>query len=142
MNMMNALLISKVPIETPEIFFREQCWILKGKKFKNRYVGTLSYQGEGDMASVDFDWRKATSTNVLGFYHTHPSGLQTPSTRDDRTMGALVRAEGRPLLCGILTEESDNCYVYKRLEDGTIGAIQLRNIRIIGRKFFTATVED
>ena len=142
MNLLSALLTSKVPIEYPDISFREKCWILIGKRYKNRYVGLLHYQGEGDPSSVDFDWRKSTSKNVLGFYHTHPSGLQTPSTRDDRTMGALVRAEGRPLLCGILTNNSNNCYVYKRLEDRSIGEVKLKNVRLIGRKFFTATVED
>ena len=142
MNLLHSLLTSKVPIEKPEILFREQCWLIRGIRTKKHYIGVLQYQGEGGVASVDFDWRKSTSKNVLGFYHTHPSGLQTPSNRDDRTMGALVRAEGRPLLCGILTSTSDNCYVYKRRKDRTIGEVKLKNVKTIGRKFFIAEVED
>ena len=139
---LSALLACKVPAEHPEILFREQCWLIKGFKTKTHYIGILSYQGEGDISSVDFDWRKATSKNILGFYHTHPSGLQTPSSRDDRTMSALVRAEGRPLLCGILTDDSNNCYVYKRAEDRTIEDVKLKSAKIIGWKFFIAEIAD
>ena len=139
---LSVLLACKVPIDKPAVFFREQCWLIKGFETKKYYFGILSYQGEGDISSVDFDWRKASGKNVLGFYHTHPSGLATPSDRDDRTMGALVRAEGRPLLCGILTESTDNCYVYRREEDRSIESVKLKNVRTIGRKIYIAEKAD
>jgi proteasome lid subunit RPN8/RPN11 len=39
--------------------------------------------------------------DVLGFFHTHPSGPPRPSDRDVRTMRAWCSAFGKPLLCVI-----------------------------------------
>jgi hypothetical protein len=140
MNLLDVLLTCKVPIDRPDLLFREKCWIIRGFKTKKHYFGVLFYQGEGGLSSVEFDWRKATSKNIIGFYHTHPSGIETPSNRDDRTMGALVRAEGRPLLCGILTDHTNNCYIYKRAEDRSIESIRLNNVNVIGHKLFIAEI--
>jgi hypothetical protein len=141
MRFLKPLLFAEQCGGLPSIEFKEQCWLIQGFQTKKHYVGILSYQGEGSIASVDFDWRKATSKKVLGFYHTHPSGLATPSDRDDRTMGALVRAEGRPLLCGILTDTTNNCYVYKRVVDRSVQPLKLKIIKCLGMKIFISEKE-
>ena len=92
----------------------EECWFLRGKKYGRYYIGRLDWHSKGTMASVDFDWEEAMQGDVLGFYHSHPSGMPSPSNRDDRTMGAWVRAEGRPLLCGIFSGKNQACYLYDR----------------------------
>ena len=156
MNLLETLLFSKVPVYDPEAYtFKEQCWLIYGIKTEKYYIGYLSYQGEGTLASVGFDWKKISDKKVLGFYHTHPSGLVGPSDRDDRTMGALVRAEGRPLLCGILAGKINRCFKYHRGSDRTnsglrdklvkhstsIGNTYLKGVKIIsilGLKIFIA----
>lgn len=92
----------------------EECWFIRGWKFGPYYLGWLDWHSKGTVASVDFDWEKAMKGNILGFYHSHPLGMTSPSTRDDRTMGAWVRAEGRSLLCGIFSGKDQACYRYDR----------------------------
>ena len=58
----------------------------------------------GEVASVAFDaaWvisREEERDDVVGFYHTHPSGAPEPSRRDVRTMRAWCSALGKELLC-------------------------------------------
>lgn len=138
-DLFKALLVSKVPIDFSQedlgASFKEECWVVYGYKTKSHYFGVLSYQGSGSFASVDFDWRKATNKKVLGFYHTHPSGFTEPSDRDHRTMRAMVRAEGRELLCGILTNKTHKCFLYKRQEDGSIKPFRLTTMQLFGIKF-------
>jgi proteasome lid subunit RPN8/RPN11 len=72
----------------------------------------------GSPASVEFDWawvlaREERSRDVLGFYHTHPAGLATPSWRDVRTMRAWVGCLGKPLLCIIESEGGLAAYVFR-----------------------------
>jgi proteasome lid subunit RPN8/RPN11 len=50
--------------------------------------------------------REEERGDVVGFYHTHPSGLAAPSVRDVRTMRAWVSAFGKPLLCLIESQGS------------------------------------
>jgi len=71
----------------------------------------------GEPASVvfDSDWvlqREESQGDVIGFYHTHPSGLPTPSERDHRTMRAWVGSFGKPLLCLIEADGSIQAYEY------------------------------
>lgn len=56
---------------------------------------------EGRPASVDFDHRFVMDNEkqIVGFYHTHPSFLATPSSTDYATMGAWTVCFGRPLAC-------------------------------------------
>jgi hypothetical protein len=72
----------------------------------------------GDPASVAFDaeWvlvREESQADVVGFYHTHPSGMRSPSQRDHRTMWAWVGSFGKPLLCLIETDGVVTAYVYR-----------------------------
>jgi proteasome lid subunit RPN8/RPN11 len=71
----------------------------------------------GDSSSVGFDadWvleREESSGDVVGFYHTHPSGMPAPSKRDDRTMWAWVSSFGKPLLCLIEADRKVAAYQY------------------------------
>jgi hypothetical protein len=64
----------------------------------------------GEPTRVEADWawtlaREEAHLDVVGFYHTHPSGAGTrPSPRDVRTMQAWCSALGKPLLCLIAEE--------------------------------------
>jgi proteasome lid subunit RPN8/RPN11 len=73
----------------------------------------------GEPASVEFDaaWtlaREESKGDVVGFYHTHPSGPPNPSQRDLKTMRAWVGSFGKPLLCLI---ESDGELAAYRFDD-------------------------
>lgn len=79
---------------------------------------------EGEPASVEFDhdWileREETKGDVVGFYHSHPSGMPNPSERDHRTMRAWVASFGKPLLC--LIEADGNVAAYNYIDDESRG---------------------
>jgi len=81
----------------------------------------------GTLASVEFDaaWvlaREEAKGDVVGFYHTHPSGVAEPSQRDQRTMRAWVGSFGRPLLCLI---ESDAKVAAWRFDDDQCHGVRL-----------------
>jgi hypothetical protein len=76
------------------------------------FMGTLKYHSEGSSCHVSFDWAKAAGGMVLGFYHSHPSGITSPSSRDDRTMKAWVISEGRPMVCGIFCDGKQKAFLY------------------------------
>jgi hypothetical protein len=76
----------------------------------------------GQPASVEFDWnwaleREERRGDVLGFYHTHPAGLVTPSWRDIKTMQAWVTCLGKPLLCLIKRDSTLAAYLFQTDED-------------------------
>ena len=91
----------------------EQCWFIHGIRIGNRFAGLLKYHSEGSPAHVSFDGSKAQG-KVLGFYHSHPSGISSPSSRDDRTMKAWVICEGRPMICGIFCDGHQRSFLYFR----------------------------
>jgi proteasome lid subunit RPN8/RPN11 len=71
----------------------------------------------GNLSSVAFngDWvlrREESKGDVVGFYHTHPSGLPEPSEQDNRTMWAWVGSFGKPLLCLIEADRRVRAYQY------------------------------
>ena len=68
--------------------------------------GRLAKKVIGNSSSVKFDgdWalkREEKKGDVLGVWHTHPSGNLIPSKRDIKTMKALVSCFGKPLFCVI-----------------------------------------
>lgn len=95
-------------------FNREKCWFLVGKKIGQFYVGKIVYHSQGNTLKVDFDWESAVNERVLGFYHTHIDGLPYLSDEDETTMRAWVRSEGRSMLCGVITDESQSCWIFYR----------------------------
>jgi hypothetical protein len=84
----------------------EEVAVLVGQRRGRIWYGQLRQRQVGRPASVEFDWawvleREERRGDVIGFYHTHPPGLTTPSQRDVRTMRAWVGCFGKPLLCAI-----------------------------------------
>lgn len=81
----------------------EEIAVLIGQRRGHVWYGRLRQRQVGEPASVEFDWawvleREERQGDVIGFYHTHPSGLTTPSERDLRTMRAWAGCFGKPPL--------------------------------------------
>jgi proteasome lid subunit RPN8/RPN11 len=89
----------------------EEASVLVGHRRDDIWHGRLRQRWTGEPTSVAFDWswtleREERYGDVVGFYHTHPTGLASPSERDVRTMRAWVSCLGKPLLC--LIQSGDN----------------------------------
>lgn len=96
----------------------EQCWTLVGQRRGHLWQARLRQpvQGEPNRVAFDAAWvlaREEAEGDVVGFYHTHPSGNPRPSQRDDRTMRSWCGALGKPLLCLIEADDALNAYVYE-----------------------------
>lgn len=105
----------------------ERCWVLVGRRQGPFWHARRMRPTSGDLTSVGFDadWvlrREETGGDVLGFYHTHPSGVSEPSRRDDRTMWAWVTAFGKPLLC--IIEADCKVVAYRYSSDQAEAEIQ------------------
>lgn len=96
--------------------------VLLGSGDDGRWTGRCLMLNRGDVASVEFDWnivleREEQHGDVVGFFHTHPSGLEQPSGRDRKTMRAWCDCFGKPLLCVIgglgSTGEEVRCYLFR-----------------------------
>jgi proteasome lid subunit RPN8/RPN11 len=88
----------------------EQYGTLVGVRRSRIWYGRLIHHRSGAATSVRFDGsgvlrREEVRQDVLGFFHTHPSGLPRPSDRDVRTMRAWCSSFGKPLLCVIASPE-------------------------------------
>jgi len=97
----------------------ERCWTLVGRRQGRFWHARRMRPTRGELASVEFeaDWvlgREESRGDVVGFYHTHPSGSPEPSQRDRKTMRAWTSAFGKPLLCLI---ESDGILTAYRFDD-------------------------
>jgi proteasome lid subunit RPN8/RPN11 len=84
----------------------ELCWIIVGQRRGPIWLGRKMRRISGERSSVAFDaaWvlqREESRHDVVGFWHTHPDGPDSPSSRDVRTMRAWCSAFGKPLLCVI-----------------------------------------
>jgi hypothetical protein len=95
----------------------EQCWILMGRRQGLFWYARRMRPTRGDPSSVGFnaDWvlrREESKGDVVGFYHTHPSGMHAPSERDNRTMRAWASSFGKPLLCLIEADRQVTAYLY------------------------------
>jgi len=100
----------------------EICYVLVGQRRGSTWEGRLYRLQVGDATSVEFDWawvlaREEQHGDVIGFYHTHPSGATAPSQRDVRTMRAWVGCFGKPLLCVIESGAALTAYVFETDED-------------------------
>ena len=96
--------------------------VLVGQRRGRLWYGRLQQRQVGRPASVEFNWtwaleREERLSDVIGFYHTHPSGLTTPSQRDVRTMRAWVTCLGKPLLCVIASGDALTAYLFQTDED-------------------------
>ena len=100
----------------------EEYAVLVGQCRRGIWHGRLRQRQLGGPASVEFDWawvmeREERYGDVAGFFHTHPTGLATPSQRDVRTMCAWVSCFGKPLLCLIESGEGSSAYLFETDED-------------------------
>ena len=96
----------------------ERCWTLVGRRQGHFWYARKVRPTRGSPAHVEFDaaWvlkREESKGDVVGFYHTHPSGMRLPSQRDHRTMRAWVGSFGKPLLCLIEADSKVTAYRYE-----------------------------
>lgn len=96
------------------MFEKERCWIIYGLRINNTILGLLKYQGSGSWGAVGFNWKKAVSKLLQGFHHTHPDNITEPSGRDDKTMNAWIRSEGKSLILGVKSGKSLKFFLYER----------------------------
>ena len=103
--------------------FKETCWFIYGFKIKRVYFGIMVKQSTGGPASVDFDWRKVFRQRkaLIGFFHTHPDGVDDLSQIDHRTMRGWVTALGKPLLCGIKESGQTQMIFYHKFHSSHLG---------------------
>lgn len=109
----------------------EKCAVVVGSCQDSIWYGRLRQRWVGTPASVAFDWawvlaREERRGDVIGFFHTHPSGSTAPSQRDVRTMRAWVGCFGKPLLCVIQSPGGLQAYLFG--SDGDNGK-QLDKVR-------------
>ena len=109
-------------MKKPGIAPNEESGVLVGSRRGDVWLGRLRKRRHGGPASVDIDWawileREEGRGDVIGFWHTHPFGLDGPSRRDVRTMRAWVSCLGKPLLCLIQTEDILAAYCFQTAED-------------------------
>ena len=82
-------------------------------------------------ASVEFDYKKVfdredTYKDIVGFYHTHPSGLNQMSQTDIDTMKQWVGCLGKSLVCVIETAEQINGWVFAKETNGGISVKEVQ----------------
>ena len=110
--------------------FVETSSFLTGRNKGRLWICHPHFLSTGSPTAVEFDWavvidREERYGDVMGFYHTHPSGLTKPSRRDIRTMRAWCDCLGKCLLCIIGIPGSDETEVHGYL---------FHNFRSRGRK--------
>lgn len=82
---------------------REECWVLKGRIIGTFWIARYDRYSVGRIARVAFDpeYVEDNHTQIVGWLHTHPHWIASPSITDLTTMRAWVLSLGRPLLCMI-----------------------------------------
>jgi len=99
------------------MIFKEECWFLYGLRLGPFYIGRLKYHSKGTSGSVDFNWEEALNPRLIGWYHTHPGKHFTfPSKGTDHpTMRSWVYGVDRPMLCGIICRDEQQCWCFHKL---------------------------
>jgi len=95
----------------------EVSYVLLGEFVDCLWHARMNWKSTGSASDVDFDWKKVMDReerfgDVVGFYHTHPRGMLSPSNRDDKTMFAWSTCFGKPLLCVISDGKQTGAWVY------------------------------
>lgn len=96
----------------------ENAAVLVGYRRGSIWYARMRQSVSGTPSEVAFDWawvlaREERYADVIGFYHTHPAGLATPSERDERTMQAWHMCFGKDLLCVIQSGALLNAYLFE-----------------------------
>lgn len=113
-------------IETYEI-----CKILVGTESfykdnsQNMLVTAIDFYTQGQVASVEFDYKKVFDredkyNDIVGFYHTHPSGCTSMSGTDVETMKQWVRCLGKALICLIECDKKLYSWIFFKDETNDI----------------------
>lgn len=84
-------------------------------------VTSIDHYTQVNPSSVQFDYasiykREDKYHDIVGFYHTHPSGMNCMSSIDIETMKQWVGCLGKSLVCLIETEEQINGWAF--VKDG------------------------
>jgi hypothetical protein len=113
----------------------EESWILTGGTHRRLFWGYMSHRSEGHPGSVNFPYkwvnqREELENDVVGFYHTHPCFIASPSPRDDATMAQWVLSFGKPLICLIEGINGLKGYLYYSDEQPPI---PIRTIKSFGQ---------
>jgi proteasome lid subunit RPN8/RPN11 len=74
--------------------------------------------------------REEKRHDIVGFFHTHPDGPPSPSTRDVRTMRAWCSSFGKPLLCLIRSPQGLKGY---RFDDDESVGLELEVVEVFPR---------
>jgi proteasome lid subunit RPN8/RPN11 len=115
-----------------------------GRRQGRVWYGKRVRPSTGERASVGFDglWvlkREEERHDVLGFFHTHPDGPSSPSTRDVRTMRAWCIAFGKPLLCVIASPEALHGY---RFDHDDSEGVELEFVELLPRGVVVGVERD
>jgi hypothetical protein len=97
----------------------EECWILVGSNLENKWRVRKLNKSDGNSFSVSFDWswvikHEEKTSEICGWYHTHPNMRALPSEVDNKTMAAWVSCLGKPLLCVIEGRDGIKPYLYEK----------------------------
>jgi proteasome lid subunit RPN8/RPN11 len=85
----------------------EECFVLLGKRRSTgRWRACKTNYSVGEPCSVNFnpEWvieREESHGDIIGWWHTHPNTIASPSMTDYATMHAWVCSFGKPMLCCI-----------------------------------------
>jgi proteasome lid subunit RPN8/RPN11 len=141
----NEMLSKQVDFEDPVLVEHlpediEVYMLLVGQATEYLWWGKGGKKAKGNKHSVAFNADQAIKRDeefgdVIGFYHTHPNFLASPSIRDDLTMWAWVACLGKPLICVIKGVDGTRAWLYK---DDESDAIECSQCKKIGKIIFGA----
>ncbi len=113
----------------------EESYILVGDLYGPAWVtSAISYE-LGIPARVGFNHElvRRDPDRVIGWIHTHPSMIASPSATDISTMNAWVVAEGRPFVCCIQGADGLRCFWFFDDEQPFVeGYVRMVKKRIVG----------
>lgn len=111
--------------------------LIDDKDYPFTVLKKIAFETQQNKALVEFDYNIAykyeddPNEYVLGFFHTHPTGMNHMSATDDATMEAWIKCLGRELLCVIDSGTSIDgwlCFINQRGEFDTSLKVDLFNL--------------
>jgi hypothetical protein len=91
----------------------------------------IGFETQKNPALVEFNYqsvynREDRYKDVVGFYHTHPSGMNYMSKTDIETMIQWVKCLGKTLVCLIQTDTKLSGWLFHKAKDGNIEYHEVR----------------